>query len=109
MDPLPKRKPNRLTGYDYSQPGAYFITICAKGRHAIFGTVCVGRDDLGAPYVKLSKYGTVVENYICSIGQAYSNVTVEKFVVMPNHVHLLFAITRRESGAPRSPRSTRKS
>ena len=70
MDPLPKRKPNRLTGYDYSQPGAYFITICAKGRHAIFGTVCVGRDDLGAPYVKLSKYGTVVENYICSIGQA---------------------------------------
>lgn len=39
MDPLPKRKPNRLTGYDYSQPGAYFITICAKGRHAIFGTV----------------------------------------------------------------------
>ena len=60
MDPLPKRKPNRLTGYDYSQPGAYFITICAKGRHAIFGTVCVGRDDLGAPYVKLSKYGTVI-------------------------------------------------
>lgn len=106
MDPLPKRKPNRLTGYDYSQPGAYFITICAKGRHAIFGTVCVGRDDLGAPYVKLSKYGTVVENYICSIGQAYSNVTVEKFVVMPNHVHLLFAITRRESGAPRSSRPT---
>ena len=49
MDPLPKRKPNRLAGYDYSQSGAYFITICAKGRHTIFGTVCVGRDDLGAP------------------------------------------------------------
>ena len=102
-----KRKPNRLAGYDYSQSGAYFITICAKGRHTIFGTVCVGRDDLGAPYVKLSEYGTMVENHICTIEQAYSNVTVEKFVVMPNHVHLLFAITRGESGAPRSSRPTK--
>ena len=107
MVPLPKRKPNRLAGYDYSQSGAYFITICAKGRHAIFGTVCVGRDDLGAPYVKLSEYGTVVENYICSIGQAYPNVTMEKFVVMPNHVHLLIGITRRENGAPRLSRPTK--
>ena len=107
MDPLPKRKPNRLAGYDYSQSGAYFITICAKGRHTIFGTVCVGRDDLGAPYEKLSEYGTMVENHICTIEQAYSNVTVEKFVVMPNHVHLLFAITRRASGAPRSSRPTK--
>ena len=107
MVPLPKRKPNRLAGYDYSQSGAYFITICAKGRHAIFGTVCVGRDDLGAPYVKLSEYGTVVENYICSIGQAYPNVTMEKFVVMPNHVHLLIGITRRENGAPRSSRPSK--
>ena len=75
----------------------------------ILGTNFVGRDDLGAPYVKLSEYGTMVENHICTIEQAYSNVTVEKFVVMPNHVHLLFAITRRESGAPRTSRPTNMS
>ena len=36
MDSLPKRKTNRLTGYDYSRPGCYFVTICAKNRRYLF-------------------------------------------------------------------------
>ena len=44
---LPKRKPTRLKGYDYSQNGAYFITICVKDRKPI--TVTTGLDDGHAP------------------------------------------------------------
>ena len=49
MDSLPKRKQNRLTGYDYSQPGCYFVTICSRDREHLFGCV-VGADVLIGPY-----------------------------------------------------------
>ena len=48
MDSLPKRKPNRLAGYDYSQSGCYFVTICTKDREHLFGCV-VGADVLIGP------------------------------------------------------------
>ena len=81
LDP-PKRKQNRLRGYDYGRPGYYFITICANQRAEFFWDMvaenlavklgsCVGRDDLGAPYANLSHYGHIVEKYIVSIPTAY--------------------------------------
>jgi putative transposase len=60
---LPKRKPNRLKGYDYSQSGAYFITICVKDRQKLLGKI-VGGDAFIAPHTRLSKYGMVVDKYI---------------------------------------------
>ena len=55
MDSLPKRKQNRLTGYDYSQPGCYFVTICSRDREHLFGCV-VGADVLiGPPLGKLQE------------------------------------------------------
>ena len=90
---LPKRKHIRLSNYDYNQNGAYFVTICTKGRRHILAHI-VGRDDLGAPCAecKLLPQGNIVERYIYSIPKAYPGVSVEKYCIMPNHVHLLLSV-----------------
>ena len=60
---LPKRKPNRLPNFDYSAPGAYFITICVEGKRCILGDI-VGGGDLDAPKVALTKMGRIVQRNI---------------------------------------------
>ena len=102
---LPARKPNRLTEYDYSTPGAYFITLCAEKRANLFGQV-VGGGALDAPQVKLSRIGKIVERYILS-GNRIPAVTVDKYVIMPNHIHLvLFVAPALEGGTSRAPSPT---
>ena len=54
---LPKRKPVRLPDYDYSRPGAYFITICTKDRRCILSDISVGADALGGPCLQLTDTG----------------------------------------------------
>ena len=111
MEPR-QRKNNRLQSYDYSRPGCYFITICAGKRADLFGNIAlcamngVGRDDLGAPSVSLSQYGEIVKKYIDLIQASYENVCVDKYVIMPNHIHLMIRIEKLEGGAPRSSRPT---
>lgn len=85
---LPKRKRNRLKGYDYSQNGIYFLTVCTKDKKCILGRI-VGDGDPDVPQTVLSDYGKIVEKYIQSIEQAYRNITVLNYVVMPNHIHLV--------------------
>ena len=86
----PRRKTNRLRDFDYSTPGAYFITICTKDRSCILGKV-VGGGALDTPVTQLTEVGLIVQRYILS-GNHISGITVEKFVVMPNHIHLLLLI-----------------
>ena len=87
---LPKRKHPRLKGYDYSQNGCYFVTVCVKNKKHLLGSVRVGRDAFIPPTVKLSEIGKVAEKYIQNINSVYSNVSVENYVIMPNHIHFLF-------------------
>lgn len=90
----PERKPNRLAEYDYSQPGAYFVTVCTRDRESLFWTV-------GADIIRpetpvgelLSEYGKIAERAILAIPEHYSGVTVEQYVVMPNHLHLIVRIS----------------
>ena len=103
---LRQRKKNRLEGYDYSRPGRYFITACTQKRAELLGTACVGRDDPGAPSVYLSQYGEIVNKYILSIPSAYPNVSVDQYVIMPNHIHLILEVKNWENGAPGSSRPT---
>jgi putative transposase len=88
---LPKRKPNRLKGYDYSQSGAYFITICVKDRQKLLGKI-VGGDAFIAPHTRLSKYGMVVDKYI------RRTKGIDKYVIMPNHIHMIIIINSWVSG-----------
>lgn len=96
---LPKRKPTRLKGYDYSTPGAYFITICTKDRKQILSKISVVGEGLCAlPKNELTKTGNVVINAIGFINNTYKNISVDKYVIMPNHVHFLISIAGGHGG-----------
>lgn len=104
----PKRKGNRLTDYDYSRNGAYFITICTQGWQQILweSDTFTEDDNVGASIARpqraptLSKTGKVVEQYIWEIPARYPHISVEKYAVMPNHIHLLLLIQREQGRRP---------
>ena len=93
---LPKRKPNRLAGYDYDRPGGYFVTICIKGRENLLGEV-VGADVLIGPQIELSPIGEIVYDVLAQMP------TVGKFIVMPNHVHAIVHIPGEDGAMRTSP------
>lgn len=99
---LPNRKKNRLADFDYSTPGYYFITICTQGKHCVLGRI-VGDGALDAPKMQLSSTGKIVEQHMFG-GNRIPGVTVEKYVIMPNHIHILLQVTEvadhGPSGAP---------
>ena len=83
------------------------MTVCTDKRRPCFGRVLVGRGDHTPPYVELSPTGKLVEKYICGISDAYENVLVDEYIIMPDHVHLVIAIDpTTESGGVWSPRPT---
>ena len=93
----PVRKPNRLREYDYSQPGCYFVTICTKERRPLFWAEDVPDTSVGADIIRLrpillSKLGLVVEHAILEMPRRYANVTLDQYVIMPNHVHILLTL-----------------
>ena len=87
---LNSRKPTRLQEYDYSEKGAYFITICTKDKQKLFGHI-VGGGAFDAPKIILSPQGEIVEKYILSTNNI-PNLKVDKYVIMPNHIHPLLSI-----------------
>lgn len=98
---LPNRKKNRLKGYDYASSGAYFVTICTKDKkhilskivsNIVFNNNFVGATSGRQNSIKLSKHGEIIENAICGITKYYPMVKVDKYVIMPNHIHLLLII-----------------
>ena len=88
---LPKRKPTRLKEYDYSQNGYYFITICVKDRKRILCNI-VGDGVYDIPKIKLYKCGEIVDKYIQKMDSKYDNIGIDKYVIMPNHIHLIIKI-----------------
>ena len=84
---LPKRKPNLIPHFDYSTPGAYFITICTEHRKT---TLCSIVGD-GFPVPKPP--GQIAEDFIRKIPEKYPCVSVDHYVIMPNHIHLLLRIS----------------
>lgn len=99
---LPKRKQNRFKNYDYSQNGAYFITACTKDRHELLW-------DVGARIARpqdaaaLSEYGVIIDAAIREIPEHYPCISVDKYVVMPNHIHMILAIANEDGRAMRAP------
>jgi len=85
---LPKRKPTRLKGYDYSTPGMYFVTICTHNRKCILSHI-VGDGLCDLPHNELTGIGKDVEFSIQYINNHYSDVRIEKYVIIPNHIHLI--------------------
>ena len=78
---LPNRKPNRLEDYDYSQNGAYFITICTRDRKRILSQI-VGDD----AHIVPKPFGQIAEKYIRNVPE------IEKYVIMPDHIHMIIRL-----------------
>jgi len=97
-DPFPKRKNIRLSSYDYSLPGAYFVTICTHNRQCLFGTI---KNDI----MSLNPYGEIVQECWKDTPQHYSGISNDIFVIMPNHIHGIIIIheTKDRSGSKPDP------
>ena len=91
MCEIPKRKQIRIEDYDYSAPGAYFVTICTANREKILWKD--GRGELRSPEkVPLSSMGLIIEKEIAKMSEIYDAVSVDTFCIMPDHIHLLLVI-----------------
>ena len=96
---IPDLKPYRLKNYDYSKPGNYYITVCTKEHKNLFWA---NAEDY-APirfFPVLSEYGEAVETAIKSISARYYSMTVNEYMIMPNHIHLILQIHTDEDGKP---------
>ena len=96
---LPKRKPVRAKDYDYSTPGAYFVTICTENKRHILSSI-VGD---GSPVPQLTQSGLILKNYIESVNAHFTNARVEKYVIMPNHFHMIVVIDATNGTGDPSP------
>ncbi len=78
----------RLKHYDYTNQGAYFVTICAWNRECLFGKILNGE-------VVMNEFGQVVKKEWINTGKLRPNVELDKYVVMPNHFHGVLIINGR--------------
>lgn len=79
------RRSVRLKGYDYAQPGGYFVTICVRDRECVLGDV-VGGD------VRLTEYGGIARDFWPQVPVHFPCVSIDASVIMPNHVHAIIVI-----------------
>ena len=97
-----RRRSIRLKGYDYRQPGAYFVTICVDRRQCLFGDVVDG-------HMILNQYGMVVADTYQWLCQHYSYLHTDEWIVMPNHFHAVMVITdKSRRGVSRNAPTTNK-
>ena len=79
------RKRNRLRGYDYSDGGAYFLTVCTKDRAKVLGVIENGQ-------MIFSEYGKIIADEIIASCKLRQECRIDKFVIMPNHIHMILII-----------------
>ncbi len=104
---VPKRKNIRLKDYDYGSNGLYFVTVCTKDKNPILSKI-VGDDAHIVPKkIILKPYGEIVEKHINRINDVYDNISVENYIIMPNHIHILIFIDEFQSGTMRASSPTK--
>ncbi len=87
-DNLPVRKRLRLKEFDYSKEEIYFITLCIRNRIELLGKI------VETNHIELTKLGNISEQYIKEIERKYTNIRIDEYVIMPNHIHLLIIINK---------------
>lgn len=101
----------RLKGYDYSQEGLYFITICTQNHKHLFGeiknvphvgTVGAGsacpESNINIPQMILNPYGEIIQQCYWDLEHKYPNIECCEYVIMPNHFHAIIKIDRGTMG-----------
>lgn len=102
MTDAPQRRSIRLPGYDYTQAGAYFVTVCTHRRACLFG-------DVDGENARLSSVGRIVASSWEWLAERYPYVETDLYVVMPNHLHgilWLVADPDRRGGSRAAPTPT---
>jgi REP element-mobilizing transposase RayT len=79
------RRSIRLQGYDYSQAGAYYVTVVVNGRECILGEIVNGE-------MKLSRFGQIVQYVLFDLPKHYPHAELDVFCIMPNHVHVILVL-----------------
>ena len=123
---IPQRKLNRLSEYDYGQEGAYFVTLCTQNRARLFQMeLPVGNDLCVVPYNDLcvvpynglcavpegadDRNGTtrrscptegnaIIHKWVRETERKFPNIAIDKYVIMPDHLHLIVTIKERHAG-----------
>ncbi len=103
--PYPNRKTIRLPGYDYNTPGGYFITVCTKNKENLLCNIQTA-PITGEPDTAYSKFGFFVQDQLDKMSHFYEDITLDKYVIMPNHVHLLLRVTEISNGNLTSAQNT---
>ncbi|MFI3242337.1 MAG: transposase [Alphaproteobacteria bacterium] len=98
------RKLNRLKRFNYSTNGAYYITICTKDKKKIFGDVITSPvgNGLDRSLIKLNQYGKIAESELLNIPKHFKEVVIDKYIIMPNHVHVIIIINKDDKIKERS-------
>ena len=106
---LPQRKHPRLDTFDYSASGSYFVTICTYQRQCVLsriGDLIEGTADAEAHCdIEYTECGKIAEEQLLLLEKRYPFLTVDKYVIMPNHIHAIL-ILQGDSAAGASPRPT---
>lgn len=106
---MPNRKQNRLSKFDYGQEGAYFVTLCTQNRARLFQMELPAGNDLCAvPQIvgndlcvvpKTDAVGnTIIHRWFKETERKFPNVVINKYVIMPDHLHLIVTIKERHTG-----------
>ena len=88
-----RRRSIRLKGYDYSQKGLYFVTICTQNRECLFGEIIENK-------INLNIAGKMVENIWLEISQIFPDTKLHEYIIMPNHFHAIVEITTQNIKTP---------
>ena len=91
---FPVRKPLRMAHYDYDTPGAYFITFCTHNRKNILSSIVGAIHE--SPVPQMTACGKIVEEIIQNLPE-HLPATIDRFVIMPNHIHLIAVITEEDT------------
>ncbi len=115
MKDFSKRKNPRLNGFDYSSPGARFITVCTHNRRQILSRVegeLPNHDTFGSfeesPTVVLTEQGQIVDRILRTL-PSHLGVEIERYVIMPNHIHLIVIVTEQTRAIRESPLQKKRS
>ena len=94
-EPPKRRRSIRLKGYDYSQSGGYFVTICTRNRECLFGELLDGQ-------MVLNEYGEIAREEWLRSERIRREIKLDEFVVMPNHIHgiIIFVNVGATGGSP---------
>ncbi len=92
MSTAKHRKSIRLKGYDYSNAGAYFVTVCAWNKICLFGDIASGE-------IQLNSFGKIIQICWEEINMHFPHIITDEYIIMPNHIHGILVIQDETVGA----------